>query len=473
MASNILPQKSPCRWQAGWYQVDITPPLGVWMSGFGLRYKGAEGVLDPLYATAMVFDDGQTQAAIVSCDLLCLDAGDAAQIRLSIAEKTGIPPEQIIIHTTHTHSGPLTSTFHGFGSRDAAYDSVLQRQIVSAVVLARQRLQPVSLTYGEALAPIGINRREQRGGNVVIGEDNTGLVDPRAVVIGVWPADTAGNSGAQATDHTVDAERGVEAEKEPLEPLAMILWAAVHPVILGGSNYLLSRDFPGFAAARLKKTLPGTLCLYTSGPCGDVNPIRMREPNRIESARYIGNLLAASALTALTKGTPLTGEGIRAARHFIRVPLGPLPPLAEIRKEAAQIRREIVAAGIDVENRLALNIYLEWAKDAEAAVKEWAGSAASLLDLSKPSIMLHDDFEAELQAIAIGDLVFTAFPFETFVSYQNEAAQRVPEGKKVLVLGCANGDYGYLPDEAGFAKGGYEVNGLAYKLYGLQPLSPA
>ena len=41
---------------AGVSETDITPPPGVWMSGYGGRPTGAIGIHDPLYARALYLD---------------------------------------------------------------------------------------------------------------------------------------------------------------------------------------------------------------------------------------------------------------------------------------------------------------------------------------------------------------------------------------------------------------------------------
>ncbi len=56
--------------KAGAVRVDITPPVGVWLSGYGHRDKPSDAVEDRLYSKALVLNDGRTKIAIVSTDLL-------------------------------------------------------------------------------------------------------------------------------------------------------------------------------------------------------------------------------------------------------------------------------------------------------------------------------------------------------------------------------------------------------------------
>src|SRR5438270_10493166 len=56
--------------KAGAAKVDITPPTGFAMWGYGARHDlPSNGVLDPLYARALVLEVGKERIAIVSLDL--------------------------------------------------------------------------------------------------------------------------------------------------------------------------------------------------------------------------------------------------------------------------------------------------------------------------------------------------------------------------------------------------------------------
>ena len=56
--------------QAGAARVDITPPIGFAMWGYGARHdRPSDGLLDPLQARALVLAVGDERIAIVSLDL--------------------------------------------------------------------------------------------------------------------------------------------------------------------------------------------------------------------------------------------------------------------------------------------------------------------------------------------------------------------------------------------------------------------
>ena len=66
---------------AGAAEVVITPPVGTLLDGYGARTSGSVGVHDDLHARALVIDDGATQVALVSCDLIAVDRRLVAAVR--------------------------------------------------------------------------------------------------------------------------------------------------------------------------------------------------------------------------------------------------------------------------------------------------------------------------------------------------------------------------------------------------------
>jgi len=94
--------------QAGAAAVVITPPVGTPLAG-SYHLRGSIGVLDDLYAKAIVVEQDGVKAAFVALDLAppyTARPGVVAARKL-IAEQTGIAPDRVMISATHTHSGPV------------------------------------------------------------------------------------------------------------------------------------------------------------------------------------------------------------------------------------------------------------------------------------------------------------------------------------------------------------------------------
>ena len=98
--------------RAGPAQIDITPPAGTHLSGSGAgEHRPAQSVIDPLYARAIVFESGNRRSCIVTLDVTIVTGDYTAQIRFAISEKTGVPPEAIMVHAIQTHSAPSIGYF--------------------------------------------------------------------------------------------------------------------------------------------------------------------------------------------------------------------------------------------------------------------------------------------------------------------------------------------------------------------------
>ena len=104
-------------------------------------------------------DDGQTRLAFVICDscLLTRDILDAA--KQQILERYGLPPEHILISSTHTHSAP---TSVGIYQSEPVPDYVpfLESRIVDGVARAIHNLAPARISWGVGQVPDQVfNRR--------------------------------------------------------------------------------------------------------------------------------------------------------------------------------------------------------------------------------------------------------------------------------------------------------------------------
>ncbi len=91
--------------QAGVATVDITPPVGTWLAGFAGRYKGSEGIHDPLRARALVLDDGETRLLIITCDILSLAYPFIDDLKARIESECGLPPERVMVNCSHPPPG--------------------------------------------------------------------------------------------------------------------------------------------------------------------------------------------------------------------------------------------------------------------------------------------------------------------------------------------------------------------------------
>jgi hypothetical protein len=71
-----------------------------------------------------------------------------------------------------------------------------------------------------------------------------------------------------------------------------------------------------------------------------------------------------------------------------------------------------------------------------------------------------------IQRIKLGDVQILGMPAEVFVQYAIDFSQQAET--PLMTLGCTNGIHGYIPTNADFALGGYEVT-EAHKYHGNLP----
>src|SRR5687767_1360758 len=89
--------------RAGAATSNITPPLGSAIVG-GFAPFPATHVHDELHARCLVLDDGTTKLVFVVCDLLGIDRQVSDEARALLQQDLQIPPENVLISATHTHS---------------------------------------------------------------------------------------------------------------------------------------------------------------------------------------------------------------------------------------------------------------------------------------------------------------------------------------------------------------------------------
>jgi len=408
--------------KAGAARINITPYVGMNLSGFGGRTKGSVGIHDELYAKAVVLDDGVTKVGIVSCDLLNLDESSVASIREKAQESTGMDGENIFISTTHTHSGPLTSPLRGFGKLDREWVSVLEKKIAGAIFMANDRLQDAEIGAGKGHAEINLNRRERRDDRTVIGINPTGAIDREVSVIRID-----------------DIEQN---------PICTMVNYACHPVVLGGKNYLLSADYPGYAMGLVERVQGGNaVAMFLNGTTGDLNPIRVG--NTFKEAEKRGTTLGAEVVKVLNGITTSPEIELRMAKEKVELQSGELPSEEELEKTIEERKKELEKSERSVDR----DIILPWAQDALRMVKRGKKSAI---------------VPVEVQVLRLGEIILAGLPGEVFV----EIGLGIKNGspfEHTLVAGYTNGCIGYMPTKKAFEEGGYETHS-AYRLYGIYPV---
>jgi hypothetical protein len=289
------PPGAASAFRAGAASADITPADlgGTFLAGFGLDRR-AEGVLEPLAASALHLESGDVRVVLVSADLLALPRPLVDEIRARVSAAGG--QRAILCCATHTHSGPDTLGLWGrslFGKLpiasgvDRAYLDWLAGRVASCVDEAAARAVPARLRAASFAAPARWTRNDRRGG--------------------------------ARFDHAA----ALAVEDREGRRIATLVNYASHPETLWSGNRLVSPDFPG-AFRRRSAQLAGGVPLYVSGPLGAMlTPDLPREASDDERRRFcdaLGTALAELAEEALAGAAADPDPVLRHAARSVRLP---------------------------------------------------------------------------------------------------------------------------------------------------------
>ncbi len=267
--------------RVGAAKIDITPPLGCDMAGYSGRDSGSETITDALYAKALVFDDGETQAAIITNDLIGVEATLVDHLRQTIEETIGIPAGNVMVSCSHTHFGPEVRASRATtlsNPKNRVYVDILVQQLMTVTQLAQQRLQPARIGAGKGIADqVSYNRHTIRPDGSA--QTSYRLPDPDSDL-------TFGPYDSTVRILRVDSVTG--------ELAASLIHFGCHPVATTDQMYTISADYPGYAMD-VVETGEGGICLFGLGCAGNIVPIQ-REG---EYPRMIGRTIGGEAIKVL------------------------------------------------------------------------------------------------------------------------------------------------------------------------------
>ena len=304
--TNSLPEPAVCR--AGCAQQIITPPVGTSLAGY-FHDRVSTSVRDDLYAKAIVIENGESRLALVSCDLIGITEEIAAPAKAFIEQEMGIPPENVLICATHTHTGPEIRSNAVVPCREA-WVAELPRRIADAVKTAADAMCSATLRVGRATAygcafnrlfrlKDGSEQFGKRGRDAeVIAE--AGPIDPELQTLSV--VDEAGNLRALAVNFALHSD-----------------------VIGGGSADFISADWPGMLGQNIAAVYgQDVVTLLLQGTCGDINHVP-HGPTYLprggpEKAMQLGRALAGVAMYAAERAEPMRKLPLSGRIEVLSIP---------------------------------------------------------------------------------------------------------------------------------------------------------
>jgi len=387
-------------------------------------------VHDPLFARALVLDDGENQVALVTMDLVGLDFGLVDRVRDEVSRTAGIAPEHLMLNCSHTHSAPFTIPWSVLGWQhfvewEAGWAEGLVRSVGEVVRTAVDALSPARARCGRARAQVGVNRRLPTEPGVAMEPNPDGPVVPWVDVLRL--------------DNRTDGE-----------PMAVLMSHAAHPVIVHAASTMISADYPGYAVTTVRERFGGKVTVMFAQGCGaDINGTPLR--GGFGAAKKAGEELGRAAIRAAERSVPTDSDRLSARSRAAELPLEPPSPHADCRNtldEAESRLRELKAARGNGSPPEANGYELWHAREAVMRQRE-------SLELAKEGD-IRRTLPFRAQAFSLGDeFCLLGLTHEPFAEYQFWA-EKVSSFRHTIVLGYTNGCESYVPTREALSLGGYE-----------------
>lgn len=284
--------------RVGTARLDITPEdvdglTNLWRTPFN-------GVHDRIYLRVLLVENGINTGVIVAADLV--EFGDTSDVREQIEAAFGIPKSNVIITASHNHNAPRAgsvtagATAQKGGPATQKYTTFVYERILEGLRQARAALQPAQIGIGKGSADINTNRDVYTSEGWKLG------VDPD-----------------RPSDKTVWV---VKFETLTGELIALLMNYAVHSVVIGPSNTLVTGDLAGAAERYVEQYYGGkVVVLWTLGAAGDQNPKykSYNEDPPMFSERVPGYPLMDSLGQVLGEEVVRVTEEIRAMSTDVRI----------------------------------------------------------------------------------------------------------------------------------------------------------
>lgn len=400
-ASSQVLKDNSAGWKAGVARVVITPDQPMWMAGFSDRKHPADGIIHDLWAKVLVLEDMKgDKALLVTTDLESFPKYMSDRIRNRIADTYGLTRAQIILNSSHTHSGPVIQGMYNIYTDDPleigkirSYSVTLEEKIITLVGEAIRSMVPVQLYAQNGITRFQVNRRNNNEATL---NSRTELHGPNDYAVPVLKVtDTSGNL------------------------TAVVFGYACHNTTLKG--YQWCGDYAGFAQIELEKLHPGVTAMFFQGAGADQNPLPR---GSVFLAQQYGRSLAAATDRVLND---------------------------EMRKLSPVITSVYSEIDLDLDEPMSKEELSKIAETTSDYQKHWAENLLNKIDSGKP---VRSSYPYPVQIWKLGDQTIISLGGELVIDYAIEFKRIF--GQDIFVMGYSNDVMAYIPSAAILKEGGYE-----------------
>ena len=419
--------------KCGFSKINIDPPIGMPIAG-GFKPKFSTGSIDPLYARAIAFSDGQREALLIALDLCYMGSDVHLRCRESIQKELGIDPDAIVITCSHTHAGPLV----GYCSWDTEFDTAPYiTEIVEKVTVAAKGAHSdlhsarLFVAEGEAAGINFIRRYRMKDGSVV----------------------TNPPKHSPEIDHPLGTPenkvRLTKIVREGAKDIYLVGYGT-HACMVGG--YRTSADFPGVVCEMLEGALGDIECVFITSAQGDVNHVDPFPSKEIEEitrrdldndsiyrarANLVGGSIAGEVLKIRMTAKEINSEGVFFAKRDMDIPANKDDSNYE---EALRIKKIYDEGRMD-----------EFPYEGMALTTYVANAIRIVRMKTSP-----DFFTYPMTAFSVGDLAIVGLSGEPFTEIGRRVTAASPFDFTMLAC-LSNTMSTYFPTSEAMREGGYEA----------------
>jgi hypothetical protein len=423
-AAGTLAMSGERLFRAGAAEINISPDkFPVIVSGGFLQGRGDQ-LNDPLFARALILDDGTTRLAMVVVDTLMMPRELVDDAKRLVEQATGIRPDRILVAATHTHTAPSVMGALGTGV-DQGYADRLPGWIAESVVAAVKNLTPARIGWTVAVDSQHTNCRRWIYRPDRVATDPFGDRSIRAMMHpGYQNPDFIGPAGPEDPGLTVLSVQTTEGQ-----PLAVLANYSMH--YFGAAP--VSADYYGRFCQRMKQLVSKDgaehpcVAIMSQGTAGDLHWMDYSQPATNITLDAYSNEVVEVAFLA-----------------YQQIEYREWVPLAMAEQKLTLGRR------VPDEKRLA------WAQGVVAEMKGRTLAENQREVYAIEQIDLHNEPRRELvlQAVRIGDLGIAAMPAEVFGITGLKIKAHSPL-QPTFNMELANGADGYIPPPEQHKLGGY------------------
>lgn len=389
-------------WKAGISRAIITPEEPIWLAGYASREHPSDSILIDLWAKVLAIEDAKgKKAVLITTDLLGIPKKMSERIRNQIAVKFGLTRSQIILSSSHTHSGPvLADALVDVYPLDAKqtdiirkYSNDLENKIITLTGKAIQSMVPAHIYSGNGVTRFQVNRRNNDEATLNTKTYLNGPNDYSVPVLKV--TDMSGNIMAVAFGY------------------------ACHATVL--NIYKVSGDYPGYAQIEIEKLHPGITAMFFQGAGADQNPLPRRS---VALAQQYGRELCAAVDRVLNENMKEQEPSLSTAYSEVDLAFSAPPGKEEL---------------------------LKVEKESEGYQKRWA---TDQLETLRKKGSFPSSYPYPVVVWRLGNLPIMSLGGEVVVEYAIELKKIF--GQDIFVLGYTNDVMNYIPSERILKEGGYE-----------------